>query len=87
MYFWESIAYASVTACDEIMSVMDVVSIKMTNTIATNVTKNCHGKKARYYYILHTVLLVIMLLLIISIIHYDYAKHRSKRKSIDVLTI
>ena len=29
----------SATECDEIISVMDFVSTKMTNTIATNVTK------------------------------------------------
>ena len=34
------IADTSVIACDEIISVMDIVSTKMTNTIATNVTKN-----------------------------------------------
>ena len=38
-------------------------------------------------YILHTVLLVIILVLIITIIYFHYAKHRSKRKGIDVLTI
>ena len=54
--------------CDEIISVMDVVSTKMTNTIATNVMStssiNCQSKKVRYKtdcYILHTVLLVIIL--------------------------
>ena len=31
--------------CDEVMSLMDMVSTKMTNTMATNVTKNCHNKK------------------------------------------
>ena len=46
-------------ACDKIISVMDIVSTKMTNTIAANVTKNCHSKKERYKsdcYILHTIL-------------------------------
>ena len=33
------------TVRDEITFVMDIVSAKMINTIATNVTKNCHGKK------------------------------------------
>ena len=57
----------------------------MTNTIATNVTKNCHSKKVRYKfycYILDTVLLVIILLFIITIICYYYAKHRSKQKTL-----
>ena len=66
---------------------MDIVSTKITNTIATNVTKNCHSKKARDCYILHTLLLVIILRLIITIICYHYAKHRPKQKSTDALTI
>ena len=79
---------------DEIISVMDILSTKMTNTISTNVTStasiNCHSKKTRYKihcYIFHTALLVIILLLIITIICYHYAKHRSKQKSIDALTL
>ena len=74
-------------ACDEIISFMDIISTKMTNTIATNVKKDCKGKKVRDCYILHTVLLAIILLLIITIICYRYAKHRSKQKSIDELTL
>ena len=79
----------SVIACDEIISVMDIASTKMTNTIATNVSINSDGRKVRYEidcYILHS-LLVIILLLIITIICYHYAKHKSKQKSIDALTI
>ena len=75
---------------DEIISVMDIVSTKMTNTIATNVTKNFQSKRVRYEldcYILHTVLLAIMLLFIITITCYHYAKDRSKEKGIDVLII
>ena len=55
-------------ACDRIMHAVDVVSAKRTNTIATNVSINCHSKKVKYKidsYILQTVLLVITLLLII----------------------
>ena len=64
-------ADTSVTGCDEIIIVMDIVSTKKTNfiatkktnTIATNVlstaSKNCHSKKVRDGYILHTVLNVI----------------------------
>ena len=80
----------SVTAYDEIIYVMDIVSIKMTNTIATNEWINCHDKQLRYKmdcYILHTVLLVIILLLITTIICYHYARHRSKQKGIDGPTI
>ena len=69
---------------------MDIVSTKMTNTIATNMSKNSDDKKVRYKidcYILHTVLLAIILLLIIAIICYQYAKHRSKEKDIDALTV
>ena len=60
---------------------MDIVSIKMTNTIATNVAKNCHSKIVRYKfgcYILLTVLLATILILIITITCFYYAKHRSK---------
>ena len=69
---------------------MDIASIKITNTIATNVTKNCHSKKVRYKFdcsILHRVLLAIILLLIITSVCYCYAKHRSKQKGLDELTI
>ena len=76
--YLKSIAYTSAIECDEIVTVMDIVSTKMTSTIATNVTStasiNCHSKKARDSYILHTVLLVIISLLIIVIICYYYAK-------------
>ena len=68
------------TGCDEIIIVMDNVSAKNTNTIATNVMStapiNCYSKKGRDCYILHTVLLVITLLLIITIICYHYTKQR-----------
>ena len=60
---------------------MDIVSTKMTNTIATNASINFHNKKVRYKtdcYILHTVLLVTILLLVTAIICFYYAKHRSK---------
>ena len=76
--YLKSIADTSVTECDEIITVMDIVSTKKTNTITTNVTSiasiNCHTKKVKDCYILHTVLLVIILLLIITIICYHYAK-------------
>ena len=51
---------------NKIISVMNIASTKITNTIATNVSINCHNKKVRYKvdcYILHTVLVVIILLL------------------------
>ena len=60
--------------CDEIISVMDILSTKMRNTIATNVPINSDDEKVRYCYILHTVLLVIKLLLIITIVCYHYKK-------------
>ena len=68
------------------MSVMNIVSTKITYTIAANASINSDNKKVRYKidcYILHTVLLVIILLLIITITSYHYAKDRSKQKSID----
>ena len=51
---------------DELISVMDIVSTKITNTIATNVSINCHNERGRYKidcYILHKVLLVMIILL------------------------
>ena len=68
---------------------MDIVSAKMTNTLAMNVSINFFDKKVRYKidsYILYTVFLVIILLLIITIICHHCTKNRSKQKSIDVLT-
>ena len=65
---------------DEIITVMDIVSTKKTNAIATNfpstVSINCHSEKVADCYIWHTVLLVIILLLIITIIYYHYAKQK-----------
>ena len=56
--YLKSVAYSSVTECDEIVIVMDVESTKKTNTIATNVMSAasiyCHSKKVRDCYILHT---------------------------------
>ena len=50
--------------CDEIITAMDIVSTKKTNTIETNVAStasiNCHSKKVRDYSILNTVLLAII---------------------------
>ena len=73
--------------CDEIITVMHIISTKKANTIAANVTStasiNCHRKQLRDCYSLHTVLLVIIFLLIITTICYHYAK----QKSIDALTI
>ena len=83
--YLKCIAETWVTAFDEIIYVMDIVSTKITNTIATNMWINCHDKKVRYKldcYILHRVLLVIILLLITTIICYHYASHRSKQKGI-----
>ena len=81
-------------ACNEVISVIDIVSTKKANTISTNVTRivsiNCYSKKVRNnidFGILHTALLMILLLLIITIICYHYVKHRSKQKGIDALTM
>ena len=55
-----SIADTSVIECDEIIFVIDILSIKKTNAIAANVissaSMNCYNKKVRKYYILHKVL-------------------------------
>ena len=49
--YLKSIADTSVIECDEIITVMDIVSTKKINTIAANVTStasiNCHSKKVR----------------------------------------
>ena len=50
---------------------MTIVSTKMTNTIATNVTKNYSGKKVRDCYILHTVLLAIIYITIDNYYYFD----------------
>ena len=84
--YLKSFASTSEITCYAIMSVMNIVSTKITNTIAANASINSDNKKVRYKidcYILHTVLLVIVLLLIITITSYHYAKDRSKQKSID----
>ena len=44
----KSIADTSVIACDEIIDIMDFVSTKITNTIATNKSINSDDKKVRY---------------------------------------
>ena len=43
----KSIADTSVITCDEIISFMGIVSTKITNTIATNVSINSNDKKVR----------------------------------------
>ena len=77
--YLKNIADTSVIECNEIVTVMDIVSAKKTNTVATNVTStvslNCHSKKLRDCYILYIVLLATMLLLII-IIWYHCAKQK-----------
>ena len=73
----KNIADTSMIEYDEVISAMDILSRKITNTIATNVTKNPHTKKVRYKfecYIFHTVLLTIVLLLIVTITCCHYAR-------------
>ena len=57
--YLKSTSDTSLIECDEIMFVMDIVSTKRTNTIATTVIStasiNCHSKKVRDCSILHTV--------------------------------
>ena len=48
--------------CDEIISVMDIVSSKKKNTTTTNVSINCHTKKGRDCYILQREFLANVLL-------------------------
>ena len=67
----------SVTECDEIISVMDIVSTKKTY-IKCTASVNCHSINVRDCYILHKVLLTIILLLIIIIFCYHYAKQKGR---------
>ena len=83
----KSIGDTSVITRDEIISIMDIVSRKMTNTIAIYVLISPDDKKIRYCYIFYAVLFLIILLLIITIICYHYAKHRSKQKGADALAM
>ena len=46
--YLKGIPDTSVIACDEITSVMDIVSTKMTDTIATNTSINFYSKNLRY---------------------------------------
>ena len=45
--YLKSIADTSVITCDEIVSVMDIVSTKIANTVATNISINSDHKKVR----------------------------------------
>ena len=82
--FVKIITDISVIDWDEIIFVVDIVSTKKTNTIATNVTStawiNCQSKKVRDCYILHTILSTIILLLIITVICYYYVKQKHNMK-------
>ena len=46
--YLKSIVDTSVIAYGQTISVMDIASTKMTNTLATNVAISCHNKKERY---------------------------------------
>ena len=100
-YFWKpstcicennkyliSIVDTSLIKCDEIVSVVDIVSTKITNVVATNVSINSDDRKGdiKMIAIFCIVLLVIILLLIITIICYHFAKHRSNEKGNKALT-
>ena len=86
--YLKSIVDTSVIKFDEIITVGDILSTKITySTTATNVTStvsiNCHSKKVRDCCILHADLLVIILLLMPIITCYYYAK----QEGINALTI
>ena len=71
--FVKNITVTLVITCDEIIPVMGIVSRKMANTIATNMSINSYDEKTKHnidFYIFQAVLLVIILLLIIAIICY-----------------
>ena len=68
--------------CDGIVVVMNTLSTRKTNTMATNITStasiNCHSKKVRDCYIVLTVLSIkITLLMAVSICCY-LIKYRTK---------
>ena len=77
------IAHTSVIPCDKAIYVMDILSTKMTNTIAKSTASiNCRNKKVRYKIdrsILHTVLVAITLLLLINIISHYHPKQNNKK--------
>ena len=84
--YLKSIVDDSKIVFDGIIYIMDIVPTNVTSTASIN----SDVKKVRLKtdcYILHPVLLVIILLFILTIIYYHYAKHRSKQKGIDALTI
>ena len=64
-------------ACDEIVSVMGIVTTKMTRNVTNSYSVNCHFKKVKHCYILHTVLLAIILSLIITVICHHYVKQKA----------
>ena len=47
--YLKSTADTSVITCDETISVMDIVSRKKTNNIATNASVNCQSKRLLYF--------------------------------------
>ena len=63
----------SVTACDEIISIMDIASAKRAN-ITSTASINCNSTKVTDCYILLTVFLAILLLFIIIIFCFHYTK-------------
>lgn len=75
----KSIADTSLIEFDKTITVMYIVSTKLTNTTGPNVTTtasiSCRSKKVRGCYIMHKVLLLIVLLLIIIGICY-YAEEK-----------
>ena len=77
--YLKSIADTSVITCDEVISVIDIVSTKMTKYYSKNVSIHPDRKKVRYKfdcYLLHAVLLTTILLLMITIVCYHYAMHK-----------
>ena len=55
--YLKSIGDISVITCDEIISVTDIASTKMTNTITTNMSTNSYDKKSKILlYIAHSFL-------------------------------
>ena len=72
--------YTAMTKRGEIEIVIDIVSTKKINTVATHTTSTtsiiCHSKKVRDCYILHMDLLAVILILIIIIIYCYYGNQK-----------
>ena len=73
------------TECDELITVIDIVSTKKTN-VSSSASINFYSIKVKFCF-LHTVVLAIILLLIIIVICYHYAKQKGIISSYKMLVL